>query len=94
MFNDNQNIKIIVINNAGGEIFDHVKSLRPASDLVKNTIKNTHKLNFKMWAAMWGINYLRVENPNDFNDLIRGPSIVELFPEKEQSIQFWNSYNN
>ena len=43
---------------------------------------------------MWGINYLRVENPNDFNDLIRGPSIVELFPEKEQSIQFWNSYNN
>ena len=90
----NQNIKIIVINNAGGEIFDHVKSLRPASDLVKKTIKNTHNLNFKMWAAMWGINYLRVENPNDFNDLIKGPSIIELFPEKEQSIQFWNSYNN
>ena len=89
----NRNIKIVVINNGGGEIFDHVKSLKPASEALKNTIKNTHDLNFKMWAKMWDINYLRVDNPNHFNDIDIGTSIIELFPNKDQSMRFWNSYN-
>jgi len=88
-----QDIKIIVINNGGGEIFDHVKSLESASGELKQTIKNNHSLNFKHWASMWGINYLRVDALIDFNDINIGPTIIELFPNKDQSTEFWNSAN-
>jgi len=58
--------RIVVINNGGGRIFSKLPALAGLSDSERRAIENDHALGFEHWAAMWGMDYLRVENEKQF----------------------------
>jgi 2-succinyl-5-enolpyruvyl-6-hydroxy-3-cyclohexene-1-carboxylate synthase len=72
-FIENKKLRVVVINNNGGQIFknkfDH------------NYFINKHNLDFKIWAQMWGWDYCKLDK---YTDLIPENSdrlIVEVVPD-------------
>lgn len=58
--------RIVVINNGGGRIFSKLPALAGLPDSERRAIENDHALSFEHWAAMWGMDYLRVDNEKQF----------------------------
>lgn len=73
---------IIIMNNFGGQIFRKVFN--------NDNVLNSHKIEFEMWARMWGWDYIKISDPEDFKKLILGKTnqIVELQPQVQQTLQF------
>ncbi len=88
------NVHIFVINNGGGKIFDHVKSLEGTPDFIMNTIKNSHTLDFSSWAQMWNLDYSLIQNISDLNDLNSNRSVVEIRPNDNDTYKFWDEFKN
>ncbi len=81
---------LVVINNGGGKIFDHLPRLAELTDNQKGAIVQPQEVSLKGWATMWGMDYLRIENREGFDDLEAGEKtlLVELVPDPVQSEQF------
>lgn len=79
-----KNISIIVINNSGGQIFNR---------LFKNDLfLNSHSLNFKSWAEMFGWDYECITDSK--TQIVKsGRRIVEVVPSAVQSNEFWQKYD-
>ena len=88
------NVHIFVINNGGGKIFDHVKSLEGTPDFIMNTIKNSHTLDFSSWAQMWNLDYSLIHKISDLNDLNSNRSVVEIRPNDNDTHKFWDEFKN
>ena len=88
------NVHIFVINNGGGKIFDHVKSLEGTPDFIMNTIKNSHTLDFSSWAQMWNLDYSLIHKISDLNDLNSNRSVVEIIPNDNDTHKFWDEFKN
>ena len=88
------NVHIFVINNGGGKIFDHVKSLEGTPDFIMNTIKNSHTLDFSSWAQMWDLDYSLIHKISDLNDLNSNRSVVEIRPNDNDTHKFWDEFKN
>ena len=88
------NVHIFVINNGGGKIFDHVKSLECTPDFIMNTIKNSHTLDFSSWAQMWNLDYSLIHKISDLNDLNSNRSVVEIRPNDNDTHKFWDEFKN
>jgi 2-succinyl-5-enolpyruvyl-6-hydroxy-3-cyclohexene-1-carboxylate synthase len=75
----NLNIRIIVINNSGGQIFSKIFG--------DNPFINPHAISFAHWAQMFGVHNISVKNPEDLNQETQflGPLIIELIPDNHQS---------
>jgi len=71
-------IRVVVINNYGGQIFKRV--------IKKDTeyFLNSHNKSFKAIAEFWSLGYLR----NDFS-VVEDKVLMELTPNKEESDSFW-----
>ncbi|MES3036393.1 MAG: 2-succinyl-5-enolpyruvyl-6-hydroxy-3-cyclohexene-1-carboxylic-acid synthase [Bdellovibrionota bacterium] len=78
-----ENMKIVVINNSGGRIFERM--------FQKDMFLNTHNLNFKPWSEMFNWAYQRWELVPEKFDLA-GRQIIELIPDNEQTQQFWDEW--
>jgi 2-succinyl-5-enolpyruvyl-6-hydroxy-3-cyclohexene-1-carboxylate synthase len=67
------NLSLIVVNNGGGQIFS--KMFKGESFL------NRHQIEFKAWAEMWGLSYLKVTSSEDFKTKLESlnswPDIIE-----------------
>ena len=92
-YRPNLNINIVVVNNSGGMIFKGILSGKSALGC-----QNTHSLNFKNWAAMWGLEYELWDknyplNMYKNNDLIR-KRIIEIIPDENQTTEFSKEYQN
>ncbi|MEE2808465.1 MAG: 2-succinyl-5-enolpyruvyl-6-hydroxy-3-cyclohexene-1-carboxylic-acid synthase [Verrucomicrobiota bacterium] len=84
------NIRIVIMNNAGGKIFSRIDAVNASSTPVKESIINNHCIGFESWALMWGIHYIKVKKPTDLNDIPNGPVIIEVIPNQESSEAIWN----
>lgn len=75
-------IRIVLINNGGGMIFNRLFK-DPA-------FENRHQILFKPWAEMFGIDYRRneeLESPH-----LPQRALIEIVPDHESTDSFWNSY--
>ena len=91
---ENSQTNIVVINNGGGKIFEHVKSLEGTPEFIMNTIKNSHNVNFFHWSKMWNLNYILIENINDEINSTSPNNIVEIRPNEDQTKDFWREFLN
>jgi 2-succinyl-5-enolpyruvyl-6-hydroxy-3-cyclohexene-1-carboxylate synthase len=85
-------LRIVVINNAGGKIFSRVESLHSLSAKAKQVIENQHTISFKGWASMWGVSYRLACKPQDLLDLPDETVVIEVRPDAEQSLAFWQMW--
>lgn len=77
---DESNLRIVVINNYGGQIFKHV--------FKKDIFLNKHQLHFDHWSKMWNFNYHQwSEIPKELN--LGSREIIELNPDVAQTEAFW-----
>jgi len=56
---------LVIINNAGGKIFEKV-----IASNARSLFLNTHQLHFKHWAHMWGLSYRKIGSKQSFSKWI------------------------
>ncbi len=86
------NIKIVVINNFGGRIFDRI--------FKDDNFCNEHTLSFKAWAEMFKLSYFLLTSAKDFigfSDKLTNSDktvceIIEIQPDNEQTEKFWSEH--
>lgn len=79
---------VAIINNYGGQIFSRV--------FKNNDFINAHDRQFLHWAHMWNWNYLKIEKPSQFPDILKLSTVnnlVEIVPDSEQTAHFWNEWD-
>lgn len=82
-------IRIAVINNGGGRIFERVASLRRIDPSKRETlIESPHEISLEPWARMWGLPHHSWDG-GEFPALPRRV-ILEIRPDEEQSRRFWD----
>jgi 2-succinyl-5-enolpyruvyl-6-hydroxy-3-cyclohexene-1-carboxylate synthase len=81
---DVERLRIVVINNGGGRIFDRISG--------DATLRNAHSHDFRAWAEMWGLGYARSETV-DRNATLAERSVIELVPDDAATERFWRRYD-
>ncbi|MFK5924420.1 MAG: 2-succinyl-5-enolpyruvyl-6-hydroxy-3-cyclohexene-1-carboxylic-acid synthase [Verrucomicrobiota bacterium] len=87
--------RLVVINNGGGRIFSRLPHLARLDESQKQVTENRHQIDFKHWAAMWSMDYLRVVTADGWKaEQIEGKEtlVIELCPDLEQTEAFWRDY--
>jgi len=75
-------LRLVVINNSGGKLF---------SRLMKEPVhQNSHSLNFRPLAEMWGLCYQKWEEIPEAPP--PAPSLIELLPDNSASERFWSAW--
>ena len=94
------NIRILLLNNGGGEIFYAL----PGLDIQTNTKKfvtANHKTSARAWAEDRGFRYFSVHNENELNATIKDftnpnitdePIILEAFTDKDTDVKLLKAY--
>ena len=82
---------LVVINNGGGQIFERLPRLSQLTETQKDAIVQSQKVDLQGWALMWGMDYLRIESREGFDDLEAGEKtlLVELTPDSGETAQFY-----
>jgi 2-succinyl-5-enolpyruvyl-6-hydroxy-3-cyclohexene-1-carboxylate synthase len=82
-------VRIVVMNNLGGQIFKEVLKTAPTGSAA---FENAHQIGFEEWAKMWGLAYLRLDHRSalvgEFNSLADF-SVIEVRPSAEETAEFW-----
>jgi 2-succinyl-5-enolpyruvyl-6-hydroxy-3-cyclohexene-1-carboxylate synthase len=77
-------VRIVVVNNGGGQIFAR---LSPHA-----VLRNEHTLAFGEWARMWGLSYHRwAAVPESAPD--EPLSVIELVPDRDATRRFWDAHD-
>ncbi|MBC8127549.1 MAG: hypothetical protein H8M99_10460 [Gloeobacteraceae cyanobacterium ES-bin-144] len=86
---------LAVINNSGGRIFDRLPRLQTMSPRAAECMTNPHVTNFSGFAALWSMKHIRVQRPDDFDQLdgISKPVLLEIIPDAEQTKRFWADWD-
>ena len=80
--------RIVVINNLGGQIFSRLFG--------NQKYLNSQKVDFKMWALMWGWDYILLSNETEFEKLkfiSNERLIIEIRPDNAQTEVFWKKWD-
>nr|QIQ10858.1 2-succinyl-5-enolpyruvyl-6-hydroxy-3- cyclohexene-1-carboxylate synthase [uncultured bacterium] len=79
-------IKIIVINNGGGKIFER---LYPYKEML-----NEHRLSFGPLAEMWSLDYTCLNQENNFQNSSENSTrqLIEIIPDEAATKRFWSQY--
>jgi len=87
------NLNIIVINNAGGGIFDYLPILNNDNKVnYKKLIRNDHNQTFKKITEAYGINYKKIENISHFKlPKTKESQVIELSVDKDDSLNFYKN---
>lgn len=80
-------IRLIISNNSGGGIFDHLPS--KDSPFLDTTFAAAHTLNFEHAAKMFDLPYVRVEH---LQGNLPSQGIIELVTERRQSAAFFQEF--
>lgn len=78
-----QTVHIAIINNGGGKIFERI--------FRNKLFENPHRIQFRDWARMWSLDYLRLQSPETL-PAGRGVKIIEIVPDEEQTKAFWREW--
>ncbi len=95
------NLRILLLNNQGGEIFYNLKGLEQSPNM-KQFISAEHKTTAKAWTEDRGLIYQAVHNEDELKEGIdfltapdsNFPRIIEVFTDKEEDIKLLNKYYN
>ena len=81
---------LVVINNGGGKIFEKLPRLDKLTEEQRSAIVQPQEVRLQSWAEMWGMDYLKIDSREGFDDLEAGEKtlLVELIPDAAQSDQF------
>ncbi len=85
----NKNIRIVVLNNGGGQIFSRLPSMAGFDEKQKHLTENHHQIQFRHWAAMWGMKYIRWNAGEKMPDIDGQFVVIEVIFDDEESEKFW-----
>lgn len=79
-------VKIIVINNGGGKIFER---MYPYKEML-----NEHQLSFGPLAEMWSLDYTCLNQENNYQNSSENSSrqLIEIIPDEAATARFWSRY--
>lgn len=98
--NVGSNLRILLLNNGGGEIFHTLPGLE-MSEASHKFITAVHKTSAKGWAEERGLLYLRAENDGQLAETmqtftcpetVERPILLEVFTDKDEDIRMLKSY--
>lgn len=98
--NYGSNVRILLLNNEGGEIFHALPGLEMA-DSSRHFITATHRTSAKAWAEDRGFQYLSVHNEEKLDQAVEiftqpsitsQPMLMEVFTEKDKDIEHLKTY--
>lgn len=87
---------LAVINNSGGKIFERLPRLQTMSPRAIEWMTNPHAADLTGFAALWGMQHLRVRTPDDFDrfgETSDTTTLLELIPDPVQTQQFWSAWD-
>ncbi len=98
--NVGSNLRILLLNNGGGEIFHTLPGLE-MSEVSHKFITAVHKTSAKGWAEERGFLYLRAENDGQLaetmqtftcSETVERPILLEVFTDKDEDIRMLKNY--
>lgn len=81
----NTSFNFVVVNNSGGQIFSRMYK--------EPQFLNTHSLQFKALAELWGLDYQRWEEVPDVLP-VGGGRLIELVPDNAAYKRFWDKLSS
>ncbi len=76
-----QSLRLFVINNNGGRIFERLFN--------KKSFYNSHQVHFEGLATMWGIPYMSLKS----TEPIGATGVFEIVPDADQTEKFWSDHD-
>lgn len=98
--NYGSNIRILLLNNSGGEIFHALPGLE-LHDNARRFVTATHQTSGKAWAEDRGFEYLSAHNEEELNaavarfteaSITSRPMLLEVFTDKNRDIELLKAY--
>lgn len=98
--NYGSNIRILLLNNGGGELFQALPKLE-LSDRDRRFIGGTHRTSARAWAEDRGFSYTAAHNKDELDAAIatftlpsitRQPQLLEVFTDKAADVQLLKDY--
>ncbi len=94
-----KNLRILLLNNGGGEIFNALPGLR-LTDENRRFVLGTHQTSAQGWAVDSGFEYLSARNAGELAALLprftapdtTRPMLLEVFTDKDQDVQLLREY--
>jgi len=84
-------LRIVVINNGGGQIFSRVAGLDKVDPAIRSRLFQTeHSVRFRGWAEMWNLHYepwTAIENPA----LLPSRAVIEILPDAPATGRLWKA---
>ncbi|WPZ09087.1 2-succinyl-5-enolpyruvyl-6-hydroxy-3-cyclohexene-1-carboxylic-acid synthase [Roseivirga spongicola] len=97
---DLSNLRIIVLNNAGGGIFGMIKGPKSQSSYQK-LFQTEQPLTAKLTAKEFGFEYAKVKNEDRLNDELKeffnssaSPKIIEVFSDPRKNEEIFTAYKS
>ena len=86
---------LAVINNRGGGIFERLPRLKSMSPRAAECMTNPHRADLSGFAALWGMEHLRIRTADDLDafDPGGGPLLLEILPDPAQTERFWEDWD-
>ena len=84
-----QKIRIVILNNSGGRIFNRVLAKAPGGSA---PFENEHELNFELWAKMWKLDYAVVRDSTKLSSVeksLGSHAVIEIIPSADETARFW-----
>ena len=88
---ENKGRVLVVINNQGGKIFERLPRLGAMHERAVECMTNPHQADLSGMAMLWGMEHVRVNRVDDFDQFESGEKAVllELVPDADQTSQVW-----
>jgi 2-succinyl-5-enolpyruvyl-6-hydroxy-3-cyclohexene-1-carboxylate synthase len=86
---------LAIINNHGGRIFDRLPRLNSMSPRASECMTNPHRADLSGFAALWGMEHLRVRTADDLDAFSHGgkPVLLEIIPDPGQTARLWADWD-
>lgn len=94
------NLRILLLNNGGGEIFQALPGLA-MSDKTHHFVTATHQTSAKGWATERGFSYMEVRNAEELEEamkvfaqpeVVSQPLFMEVFTDKAEDVRLLKEY--
>jgi 2-succinyl-5-enolpyruvyl-6-hydroxy-3-cyclohexene-1-carboxylate synthase len=94
------NIRIMMLNNGGGEIFDTLPGLT-LDDKARKAVIATHKTSAEGWAKEWGFEYIPVHNADELSEAMElfaqpapynRPMLMEVYTDRDNDVSLLKEY--
>jgi 2-succinyl-5-enolpyruvyl-6-hydroxy-3-cyclohexene-1-carboxylate synthase len=86
---------LAIINNHGGRIFERLPRFNSMSLRASECMTNPHRADLSGFAALWGMEHLRIRTADDLDAFSHGgkPVLLEIIPDPEQTARFWTDWD-